>query len=42
MANNGMESEEGATKVIHEFEEIIKNKNIGIVCIAYCQGKIFQ
>ena len=32
MANNCMESEEDAAKIIHEFEEIIKNKKSGIVC----------
>ena len=28
MANNCTESEEDAAKVIHEFEEIIKNKKV--------------
>ena len=42
MANNCMESEEDAAKVIHEFEEIIKNKKSDIVWLAYHQGKIFQ
>ena len=42
MANNCMESEEDAAKVIHEFEEIIKNKKSDIVWLAYYQGKIFQ
>ena len=28
MANNCMKSEEDAAKVIHEFEEIIKNKKV--------------
>ena len=37
-----MESEENAAKVIHEFEEIIKNKRNDIVWLAYYQGKIFQ
>ena len=32
MANNCMESEEDAAKIIHEFEEIIKNKKSDIVC----------
>ena len=41
MANNCMESQEDAAKVIHEFEEIIKNKKSGIVWLAYYQGKIF-
>ena len=31
MANDCTESEEDATKVIHEFEEIIKNKKSDIV-----------
>ena len=31
MANNCTESEEDATKVIHEFEETIKNKKSSIV-----------
>ena len=42
MANNCMKSEEDAAKVIHEFEEIIKNKKSDIVWLAYYQGKIFQ
>ena len=42
MAKNCMESEENAAKVIHEFEEIIKNKKNDIVWLAYYQGKIFQ
>ena len=42
MANNCMESQEDAAKVIHEFEEIIKNKKSDIVWLAYHQGKIFQ
>ena len=42
MANNCIESKENAAKVIHEFEEIIKNKKSGIVWLAYYQGKIFQ
>ena len=42
MANNCMESQEDAAKVIHEFEEIIKNKKSDIVWLAYYQGKIFQ
>ena len=41
MANNCTESEEDAAKVIHEFEEIIKNKKSDIVWLAYYQGKIF-
>ena len=41
MANNCMESQEDAAKVIHEFEEIIKNKKSDIVWLAYYQGKIF-
>ena len=42
MANNCMESQQDAAKVIHEFEEIIKNKKSDIVWLAYHQGKIFQ
>ena len=42
MANNCTESEEDAAKVIHEFEEITKNKKSDIVWLAYYQGKIFQ
>ena len=42
IANNCTESEEDAAKVIHEFEEIIKNKKSDIVWLAYYQGKIFQ
>ena len=41
MTNNCTESEEDAAKVIHEFEEIIKNKKSDIVWLAYYQGKIF-
>ena len=38
-----MESEEDAAKVIHKFEEIIKNKKSDIAWLAcYYQGKIFQ
>ena len=42
MANNCMENQEDAAKVVHEFEEIIKNKKTDIVWLAYYQGKIFQ
>ena len=42
MRKNCTESEEDAAKVIHEFEEIIKNKKSDIVWLAYYQGKIFQ
>ena len=42
MANNRMENQEDAAKVVHEFEEIIKNKKSDIVWLAYHQGKIFQ
>ena len=42
MANNCMESKNDAAKIIHEFEEIIKNKKGDIVSLAYYQGKIFQ
>ena len=41
-AKNCTETEENAAKVIHEFEEIIKNKKTDIVWLAYHQGKIFQ
>ena len=37
-----MASEEDPANVIHEFEEIIKNKKSDIVWLAYYQGKIFQ
>ena len=42
MAKNCTETEEDAAKVIHEFEEIIRNKKRDIVWLAYHQGKIFQ
>ena len=42
MANNCMESQKDAAKVIHEFEEIIKNKKSDIVWQAYYQSKIFH
>ena len=42
MTNNCTESKEDAAKVIHEFEEIIKNRKSDIVWLAYYQGKIFQ
>ena len=42
MAKNCTESEEYASKVIHKFEEIIKNKKKDIVGLAYYLGKIFQ
>ena len=42
MANNCTESEEDAVKVIHKFEEVIKNKKSDIVWLGYHQGKIFQ
>ena len=42
MAKNCMENQEDAAKIIHEFEEIIKNKKSDIVWLAYYQGKIFQ
>ena len=35
-------NEEDASKVIQEFEEIIKNTKSDIVWLAYFQGKIFQ
>ena len=34
MANNRMENQEDAAKVVHEFEEIIKNKKSDIVWLA--------
>ena len=37
-----MESEEDAAKIIHEFEEITKNKKSDKAWLAYYQGKIFQ
>ena len=42
MAKNCTKSSEDAAKVIHKFEEIIKNKESDIVWLAYHQGKIFQ
>ena len=42
ITNNCTESQEDVAKVIHEFEEIIKNKKSDIVWLAYYQGKIFQ
>ena len=42
MVINFTKSEEDAAKVIHQFEEIIKNKKSDIVWLAYHQGKIFQ
>ena len=42
LTNNCMEGQEDAAKVIHEFEEIIKNKKSEIVWLAYYRGKIFQ
>ena len=41
MANNCTECKEDAAKVIHEFEEIIKNRKSDIVWLAYYQGKTF-
>ena len=41
MTNNFTESENDAVKIIHEFEEVIKDKKIDIVWLAYYQGKIF-
>ena len=41
MTNNCTESKEDAAKVIHEFEEIIKNRKSDIVWLAYYQGKTF-
>ena len=35
-------SNEGAIKVIQDFEQIIQNKKNDIVWLAYCQGQIFQ
>ena len=42
MTSNCTESTEDATKVIHKFEEIIKNKKSDIVWLAYHQDKILQ
>ena len=42
IAKKFTESEKDAAKVIHEFEEIIRNKRSDIVWLAYHQGKIFQ
>ena len=42
MAKNCAKSKEDATKIIHEFEEIIRNKKSDRVWLAYHQGKIFQ
>ena len=42
MAKSCIESEEDAAKVIHEFEEIIRNEKSDIVWLTYHQGKIFQ
>ena len=42
MVENCTASEEDATKVIQEFEEIIRNKKSDIIWLAYYQGKIFQ
>ena len=41
MTNNCTECKEDAAKVIHEFEEIIKNRKSDIVWLAYYQGKTF-
>ena len=42
MAKNCTESEEDVTKVIHDLEEIIRNKKSDIVWLVYHQSKIFQ
>ena len=42
MAKNCTESKKDVAKIIHEFEEIIRNKKGDIVWLAYHQGKIFQ
>ena len=42
MTKNCTENEGDAAKVIHECEEIIKNKKSDIVLLDYHQGKIFQ
>ena len=42
ITNNCTESQEDVAKVIHKFEEIIKNKKSDIVWLTYYQGKIFQ
>ena len=42
MTKNCTENEGDAAKVIHECEEISRNKKSDIVWLAYHQGKIFQ
>ena len=42
MTNNCMGSEKDAAKIIRKFDEVIKNKKIDIVWLAYYQGNIFQ
>ena len=42
MTNNCMESEKDAAKIIRKFDEVVKNKKIDIVWLAYYQGNIFQ
>ena len=42
MAKNCTKSKEDAAKIIHEFEEIIRNKKSDRVWLAYHQDKIFQ
>ena len=42
MAKNCTESEEDVAKVVHNLEEIIRNKKNDIVWLAYHQIKIFQ
>ena len=42
IAKNCTESKEDAAKIIHEFEEIIRNKKSDRVWLAYHQDKIFQ
>ena len=42
ITKNCTESEEDATKVIREFEEIIKNKKSDIIWLVYHQSKTFH
>ena len=42
MAKNCTKSKEDAAKIIHEFEEIIRNKKSDRVWLAYHQDKIFR
>ena len=42
MAKNCTESKEDAVKIIHEIEEIVRNKKSDIAWLAYHQRKIFR